>query len=122
MRIPDPQLNYHADRYIAQRISAHGITFEQYLSDTPRFDTLALEPEPLLPAQRAVAKRLASEVSAAIADGRFDYCAHCGGDSAVPMAECFICPMGMLCRGQGGYSSCIGGHSECPCAYCCCDD
>ena len=67
MRIPDPQLNYHADRYIAQRISAHGITFERYLSDPAYFDALALQPEPLLPAQRTVAERLDAESRVTIA-------------------------------------------------------
>ncbi len=61
MRIPDPQLNYHADRYMAQRIHAHGITFEQYLTDPAYFDALALQPEPLLPAQRTVAQAVNTE-------------------------------------------------------------
>jgi hypothetical protein len=58
MKLPDALLEHHADRFIAQRIGAHGVTFEQYLTDPARYDALALEPEPLLPAQRAVAQRL----------------------------------------------------------------
>lgn len=60
MRIPDEQLEYHAERYLAQRIGAHGVRFEDYLTDPARYDTLALQPEPLLPAQAAVARRWAS--------------------------------------------------------------
>lgn len=65
MRIPDPQLDYHADRYIAQRISAHGVTFERYLTDPAHYDTLALQPEPLLPAQRTVAEAWARQTDPA---------------------------------------------------------
>lgn len=59
MNLPDVMLDYYAHCYIAQRIGHHGITFEQYLTDPARYDALALEPEPLLPAQQAVAQRLA---------------------------------------------------------------
>jgi energy-coupling factor transporter ATP-binding protein EcfA2 len=52
-------LDYYAHCYLAQRIGHHGITFEQYLTDPARYDALALQPEPLLPAQQAVAQRLA---------------------------------------------------------------
>ena len=58
MRIPDALLEHHAERYIAQRIGAHGVTFERYLTDPARYDALARRPEPLLPAQVAVAQRL----------------------------------------------------------------
>ena len=34
MRIPDPQLDYHADRFIAQRVSAHGVVVELGVRDT----------------------------------------------------------------------------------------
>ena len=58
MRIDDALLEYHAENYIARRIGAHGVTFERYLTDPAHYDALALEHEPLLPAQRAVAQRL----------------------------------------------------------------
>ena len=58
MRIDDALLDYHAENYLARRIGAHGVTFERYLTDPDHYDALALEHEPLLPAQRAVAQRL----------------------------------------------------------------
>lgn len=92
MRIPDAQLDYHADRFIAQRISAHGVTFEHYLADPVRYDALALEPEPLLPAQRAVA-------------------AAWSADTACPTCEpsLFDPPC------------CRGGYHPAQCAHCCDD-
>lgn len=54
-------LSYHGERFVAQRLAAHGITFAQYLADPDRYDHLALEFEPLLPAQRAVQARLDAE-------------------------------------------------------------
>lgn len=54
-------LNYHADRFVAMRISAHGVTLEQYLVDPARYEHLATEPEPLLPEQRAAAARIEAE-------------------------------------------------------------
>ena len=99
MRIPDPQLDYHADRFIAQRISAHGVTFEQYLTDPDRFDTLALEPEPLLPAQRAVA-------------------AAWSADTACPTCEPSLTgSMDILCAPPCSR----GGHHPAQCAHCCDD-
>ena len=59
MNLPDALLEYHAENYLSQRIGAHGVTFERYLTDPARYDTLALRPEPLLPAQRAVAEQVA---------------------------------------------------------------
>lgn len=79
MRIPDALLDHHADRFIAQRVSAHGVTFEQYLTDPARYDALALEPEPLLPAQRAAVERWAQEPASVLCDPA-DGCPHCGGD------------------------------------------
>lgn len=64
MRIADALLDTLAERYIAQRVGAHGVTFARYLTDPARYDALALEPEPLLPAQRAVAQRLAQQAAA----------------------------------------------------------
>lgn len=57
---PDEYLNYFADKYVAERIGAHGVSLEQYLAEPARYARLALEPEPLLPAQRAVADWLAA--------------------------------------------------------------
>lgn len=56
--LSDALLDHHAENYLARRIGAHGITFEQYLIDPERHDALALQPEPLLPAQQEVAQRL----------------------------------------------------------------
>ncbi len=56
----DEYLNFHADRYSAGRLHAHGITLDAYLADPARYDALALEPEPLLPTQQAVAQRIAA--------------------------------------------------------------
>ena len=111
MRIPDPQLDYHADRFIAQRVSAHGVTFEQYLTDPARYDALALEPEPLLPAQRTVGERLDSVAAAAIAYDPADGRPQCEDGRIV------IC-MDDLCRGQGW---CMHGAGERLCAHCCDD-
>lgn len=62
MTFTDAYLNYHADRYAAQRIHAFGVSLETYLMATPEqqadYDRLALEPEPLLPAQERVRERL----------------------------------------------------------------
>ena len=111
MRIPDPQLNYHADRYIAQRISAHGITFERYLSDPAYFDALALQPEPLLPAQRTVAERLDADSSVTIAYDPADGCPHCVDGWII------VC-LDDICRGQGW---CIHGDGDAICPHCCDD-
>lgn len=62
MTYPDAYLNYYADAYMAQRLHAFGVGLETYLGATPNqradMDRLALEPEPLLPAQQAVRDRL----------------------------------------------------------------
>ena len=54
----DEHLNYYADAYVRQRLYAHGVGLETYINATPEqradYDLLALEPEPLLPAQQAV--------------------------------------------------------------------
>ena len=58
----DEHLNYYADRYAAQRLHSYGVSLETYLYATPdqraEYDALALDPEPLLPAQRAVMERI----------------------------------------------------------------
>ena len=54
----DEHLNYYADAYAAQRLHAFGVSLESYLAATSEqradYDLLALEPEPLLPAQAAI--------------------------------------------------------------------
>ena len=108
MRIPDPQLDYHANRFIAQRISAHGITFEQYLTDPARYDALALEPEPLLPAQRAVGERWARHAAAA-RDTAADGCPHC--DASLTVCLDNACATARR----------TPGNSPALCAHCCDD-
>ena len=57
MTYPDAYLNHYADAYVAQRMHAYGVSLESYLYDPASYDALALEPEPLLPAQQAVRER-----------------------------------------------------------------
>jgi hypothetical protein len=54
----DAHLEHYADRFIALRLARHGINLVQYLANIDRFERLALEPEPLLPAQQAAALKL----------------------------------------------------------------
>ena len=110
MRIPDPQLDYHADRYLAQRVSAHGVSFEQYLTDPAHYDALALEPEPLLPAQRAVGEGWAQE-AASVLRNPADGCPHCDDGRIV------VC-IDDICRGSG---HCRHGDGEILCPHCCDD-
>ncbi len=62
MVFSDAHLNYYADCYVAQRMHAFGVGLETYLAATPEqraeYDRLALDPEPLLPAQERVRDRL----------------------------------------------------------------
>ncbi|WIX34928.1 hypothetical protein QO259_09915 [Salinicola sp. JS01] len=58
IRIDDEQLEYYADRFVLLRLNRHGVNLEQYLANVDRFERLALEPEPLLPAQQTAALRL----------------------------------------------------------------
>ncbi|NVE91571.1 hypothetical protein [Vreelandella titanicae] len=53
----DEHLEYYADRFIRLRIARHGVTLAQYLINPAQFERLALEPEPLLPAQQAAVLR-----------------------------------------------------------------
>lgn len=64
----DAYLNHYADRYVAGRLRAHGVSLDQYLADPQRYEALALEPEPLLPAQQAVARRIAAEHADLVAE------------------------------------------------------
>lgn len=54
----DEYLEHHADRFVALRLDLHGLSLEQYLAAPERYEHLAHEPFPLLPAQRAVAERV----------------------------------------------------------------
>jgi hypothetical protein len=49
------------ESYARNRIAKHGIPFWLYQCDPAKFDELALDPEPLLPEQEAVARRIAGE-------------------------------------------------------------
>lgn len=51
-------LEHYADRFINLRIARHGVTLAQYLINPRQFERLALEPEPLLPAQEAAVLRI----------------------------------------------------------------
>lgn len=54
----DEHLEYYADRFIRLWIARHGVTLAQYLINPAQFERLALEPEPLLPAQEAAVLRI----------------------------------------------------------------
>lgn len=54
----DAVIKHYADRFIALRLARHGVSLAQYLADPKRYEERALEPEPPLPQQRAVALRL----------------------------------------------------------------
>lgn len=54
----DAYLEHHADRFIALRLARHGVNLAQYLANPAQCERLALEPEPLLPAQQAVVLRI----------------------------------------------------------------
>lgn len=64
----DEYLEHYADRYVALRLKGHGVTLMQYLAAPARYEHLALEPLPLLPAQRAVQARLDEEALRAEAE------------------------------------------------------
>ncbi|MGP9666273.1 hypothetical protein ACT3TY_16845 [Halomonas sp. AOP22-C1-8] len=54
----DAHLEHYADRFIALRMARHGVNLAQYLINPAQFERLALEPEPLLPAQEAAVLRI----------------------------------------------------------------
>lgn len=54
----DAHLEHYADRFIALRMARHGVNLAQYLINPYQFERLALEPEPLLPAQAAAVLRI----------------------------------------------------------------
>lgn len=55
-----------AARYESARLHAHGVALQDYLFDPDRYEALTLEPEPLLPAQQAVAQRIAAQDATAV--------------------------------------------------------
>lgn len=57
-RYSDAYLEHYADRFIALRLARRGVTLLQYLANIEQCERLALEPEPLLPAQQAAVLRL----------------------------------------------------------------
>ncbi|HDZ48749.1 hypothetical protein LCGC14_0074840 [marine sediment metagenome] len=54
----DAHIEHYADRFIALRMARHGVNLAQYLINPVQFERLALEPEPLLPAQAAAVLRI----------------------------------------------------------------
>lgn len=54
----DAHIEHFADRFIALRMARHGVNLAQYLINPVQFERLALEPEPLLPAQQAAVLRI----------------------------------------------------------------
>ncbi|MCL7931725.1 hypothetical protein [Halomonas llamarensis] len=64
----DAHLEHYADRFIALRLARHGVNLAQYLANVERFERLALEPEPLLPAQHAAALRLWQQQDTGLAE------------------------------------------------------
>jgi hypothetical protein len=54
----DAHIEHYADRFIALRMARHGVNLAQYLINPHQFERLALEPEPLLPAQEAAVLRI----------------------------------------------------------------
>ena len=67
-----------AARYESARLHAHGVALQDYLFDPHRYEALTLEPEPLLPAQQAVAQRIAAQH--ATADAHADLAANLEAD------------------------------------------
>ena len=54
----DAHLEHYADRFMALRMARHGVNLAEYLISPAQFERLALEPEPLLPAQQAAVLRI----------------------------------------------------------------
>ncbi|WP_237673607.1 hypothetical protein [Vreelandella profundi] len=63
----DAHLEHYADRFIAQRMARHGVNLAEYLVNPAQFERLALEPEPLLPAQQAAVLRIWQQWDTALA-------------------------------------------------------
>jgi len=64
----DAHLEHYADRFIALRMARHGVNLAQYLINPAQFERLALEPEPLLPAQEAAVLRIWQRWDTGLAD------------------------------------------------------
>tara|TARA_R110002167_G_scaffold7212_2_gene33986 strand:- start:1085 stop:1501 length:417 start_codon:yes stop_codon:yes gene_type:complete len=65
----DAHLEHYADRFIALRMARHGVNLAQYLINPTQFERLALEPEPLLPAQAAAVLRIWQRWDTGLATG-----------------------------------------------------
>ncbi|UEQ03204.1 hypothetical protein LMS44_18240 [Halomonas profundus] len=73
----DAHIEHYADRFIALRMARHGVNLAQYLINPHQFERLALEPEPLLPAQEAAVLRIWQRWDtglAPVAEGTTDSC------------------------------------------------
>lgn len=66
--VSNEHLEHYADRFALLRLARHGVTLAQYLANVDRFERLALEPEPPLPAQQAAILRLWAEQDTGLAD------------------------------------------------------
>lgn len=53
---PDEVLEHLADRYLALQMPAYGVTLLQFLADPARYEALAKDFLPLLPAQQAAVR------------------------------------------------------------------
>ena len=87
MTYSDAYLNHYADRYVANRLHAHGVSLDAYLADPARYHALAWEPEALLPAQQAVADRLAAQWGADDEHDRLSAGLEAGLADAVRLAD-----------------------------------
>ena len=65
----DAHLEHYADRFVGLRLARHGVNLAQYLANPPAFERLALEPEPLLPAQQAAVLRIWQRWDTGLAEG-----------------------------------------------------
>ncbi|HYW03584.1 MAG TPA: hypothetical protein VFA86_06530 [Gammaproteobacteria bacterium] len=54
----DEYLEHYAERFLRDRLGAHGVTLVQYLADPARYEHLTERHEPLLPRQRLVQRQV----------------------------------------------------------------
>lgn len=85
MKYSDEYLDHYADRFIAMRLSSHGVTLAQYLSAPWRYEHLALEPEGLLPRQRRIQARIDAEAIEEDIEAEMDGVVRRGGIAIEPM-------------------------------------
>lgn len=57
----DYGLERKAERFIQLRLARHGWTLHQYIVNPERGEQVALRPEPLLPQQQKIARRMEGE-------------------------------------------------------------